>query len=198
MIKEITSSEHFTINSDKAAEILGVNRTRLSQLTSKGLFPYERRKVDSRSRLFYRLTDLLNYQRKSTFGNFPAVQAEYIQDTKALVPLLPPGNSVADIAVTERIKVSNYSPQIQHYPVHKQAAKRILQSALDVQRTHAKEKEVLELKSKIETLEQKLNNTIQLLNITAQILTQQNTKNLSLKKSMFKRPRAKRTFKHIK
>lgn len=70
---ELASSfESFTIGAAEAAEILGVNRTRLSQLTTKGVFAYERRKIENHNRLFYRLNDLLNYQRESTYGNVNA------------------------------------------------------------------------------------------------------------------------------
>ena len=55
--------ESFTINAEEAAQILGVNRSRLSQLTSKGAFTFERRKIETRNRLFYKLSDLLNHQR---------------------------------------------------------------------------------------------------------------------------------------
>jgi len=67
--KENSPFESFTVGAIEASEILGVNRTRLSQLTSKGVFAYERRKVENHNRLFYRLNDLLNYQRNSTYGN---------------------------------------------------------------------------------------------------------------------------------
>ncbi|KAB8033508.1 hypothetical protein [Fluviispira multicolorata] len=63
------NSESFTIGSEEAAQILGVNRSRLSQLTSKGIFLFERRKIDTRNRLFYRLSDLLNHQRSQMHGN---------------------------------------------------------------------------------------------------------------------------------
>lgn len=70
---ELASSfESFTIGAAEAAEILGVNRTRLSQLTTKGVFAYERRKIENHNRLFYRLNDLLNYQRETTYGNVNA------------------------------------------------------------------------------------------------------------------------------
>ena len=59
--------ENFSINSDEASSILGVSKTRLSQLTQKGQFSYERRKVGMRSRIFYKLSDLLSYQRHQTF-----------------------------------------------------------------------------------------------------------------------------------
>ena len=66
--------ESFTIGAEEAAQILGVNRSRLSQLTSKGIFTFERRKIDTRNRLFYKLTELLNHQRSQMQGN-PYVNA---------------------------------------------------------------------------------------------------------------------------
>lgn len=64
--------ESFSINSDEASSILGVSKTRLSQLTQKGQFSYERKKVGTRSRIFYKLSDLLDYQRHQ--GVFHASQ----------------------------------------------------------------------------------------------------------------------------
>ncbi|BBH53180.1 helix-turn-helix domain-containing protein [Fluviispira sanaruensis] len=61
--------ESFTISVEEAAKILGVNRSRLSQLTSKGVFPYEKRKIETRNRLFYRLNDLLQHQRAQMLGS---------------------------------------------------------------------------------------------------------------------------------
>ncbi len=61
--------ESFTINAEEAAQILGVNRSRLSQLTSKGVLPFERRKIETRNRLFYKLSDLLNHQRSQMHAN---------------------------------------------------------------------------------------------------------------------------------
>ncbi|MGY3804563.1 hypothetical protein ACWNT8_10900 [Pigmentibacter ruber] len=73
------SNESFTISAEEAAEILGVNRSRLSQLTSKGIFSFEKRKIDTRNRLFYKLSDLLNHQRnqyQSSQNYFPNNQQE--------------------------------------------------------------------------------------------------------------------------
>lgn len=86
VLEQQTENNFFTINSQKASEILGVNRTRLSQLTSQGIFPYERRKVDARSRLYYRLNDLLNYQRRSSFGNLHAA-GNYNSNKNQIVPV---------------------------------------------------------------------------------------------------------------
>jgi len=63
------TEESFTLNAQEAAEILGVNRSRLSQLTSKGVLRFEKRKVHTRTRVFYKLTDLLNHQRSQIQGS---------------------------------------------------------------------------------------------------------------------------------
>ena len=60
-----STDDAFQLDAEKASAVLGVNKTRLSQLTSKGILPFERRRVDQRSRVFYRLSDLLSYQRKN-------------------------------------------------------------------------------------------------------------------------------------
>jgi hypothetical protein len=62
-------TDSFSVPSDEAAHILGVNKTRLSQLTSKGIFSYERKNIEGRSRLFYKLGELLSYQRAFSFGS---------------------------------------------------------------------------------------------------------------------------------
>lgn len=72
-LKEISAFEDniecFTINAEEAAKILGVNRSRLSQLTSKGALTFEKRKIETRNRLFYKLSDLLNHQRSQLQNN---------------------------------------------------------------------------------------------------------------------------------
>ncbi|APJ03744.1 helix-turn-helix transcriptional regulator [Silvanigrella aquatica] len=69
--------ESFTISAEEAAQILGVNRSRLSQLTSKGVFPFERRKIETRNRLFYKLSDLLNHQRSQIQGSYLSHQDKF-------------------------------------------------------------------------------------------------------------------------
>ncbi|WP_186644416.1 helix-turn-helix domain-containing protein [Fluviispira vulneris] len=74
--------ESFTISVEEAAKILGVNRSRLSQLTSKGVFPYEKRKIETRNRLFYRLNDLLQHQRAQMLGNaYEFIQTHNAENT---------------------------------------------------------------------------------------------------------------------
>ena len=51
----------FNVDVTEAAQVLGVSRTRLSQLTSKGVFSFERRKIDARNRLFYSRHELLQH-----------------------------------------------------------------------------------------------------------------------------------------
>lgn len=51
----------FNLGVEEAAALLGVGRTRLSQLTSKGVFSFERRKIGIRNRLFYRKNEILDY-----------------------------------------------------------------------------------------------------------------------------------------
>lgn len=62
--------ESFTVSAEEAAQLLGVNRSRLSQLTSKGVFNFEKRKIDTRNRLFYKLSELLNHQRNQYQQNY--------------------------------------------------------------------------------------------------------------------------------
>jgi predicted transcriptional regulator len=56
------TSEGYSLDVNEVAQILGVTRTRVSQLTSTGVLSCERRKVGIRNRLFYRRSDVLNYQ----------------------------------------------------------------------------------------------------------------------------------------
>lgn len=59
-----TPSGAFNLDVEQAAELLGVSRTRLSQITSRGLLNYQRKKVGIRNRLFYRREDILTYMRR--------------------------------------------------------------------------------------------------------------------------------------
>lgn len=57
-------SDGYLLEVAEATELLGVSRTRLSQLTSKGILSFQRRKIGTRNRLFYRRTELLLYLRR--------------------------------------------------------------------------------------------------------------------------------------
>lgn len=60
--QEENTCEGYSLDVNEVAQILGVTRTRVSQLTSAGVLSCERRKVGIRNRLFYRRSDVVNYQ----------------------------------------------------------------------------------------------------------------------------------------
>lgn len=188
------NNSFFTINSHKAAEMLGVNRTRLSQLTSQGLFPYERRKVDARSRLFYRLNDLLNYQRKSSFGNLNAQQKN---ETRYLpVPVLTPSQSTEQKSVVPAAKVANQmrilnKNTVTHLP-------RTLQNALDLKRKKNEHVANTEIRAEIFELTKTMTQMACVITNLENEIAKLNHRTLSRKKSMFQRPRTKRTLKFVK
>jgi hypothetical protein len=55
--------EGYHLDVNEVAELLGVTRTRVSQLTSSGQLSFERRRVGARNRLFYRRSEVLAHQR---------------------------------------------------------------------------------------------------------------------------------------
>lgn len=55
-------SEGYTLDVNEVAQLLGVTRTRVSQLTTAGVLPHERKKVGIRNRLYYKRSDVLHYQ----------------------------------------------------------------------------------------------------------------------------------------
>lgn len=188
------NNEFFTINSQKAAEILGVNRTRLSQLTSQGVFPYERRKVESRSRLFYRLNDLLNYQRKSSFGN---LSAETIQ-TKALVPFAPPSVSTVS-ANTENKPPTSIRIKNEIFKQPRIKTSHALQKASDLKLLQTERLKNETLNVTVMKLELHMQNILQAItNLEIAITKLKKSKSLSRKKVVFNSPRMKRLFKRIK
>lgn len=56
-------TEGFQLEVNEVAELLGVTRTRVSQLTSAGQLSFERRRVGTRNRLFYKRSEVLAHQR---------------------------------------------------------------------------------------------------------------------------------------
>jgi cell pole-organizing protein PopZ len=58
-----TDAEGFQLEVNEVAELLGVTRTRVSQLTSAGQLSFERRRVGTRNRLFYKRSEVLAHQR---------------------------------------------------------------------------------------------------------------------------------------
>ena len=67
-------NEEYLLDVNEVAELLGVTRTRVSQLTSAGLLSFERKRVGVRNRLFYRRSEVLAYQ-KNYYGRQISVPA---------------------------------------------------------------------------------------------------------------------------
>lgn len=190
--------EHFTIGSIKAAEILGVNRTRLSQLTTQGIFPYERRKIDARSRLFYRLNDLLNYQRKSTFGNLPHPDHALKNES---VPLLPP-HACEHLTHAKENSAPNHSPPSKSSRLfsHDRKTKKIrnLENA-SVLKIQKNEREKMEsLHKTVEILKDQMSRIINFIDRLENQINQEQKRKLNSKKVILRRPRPKRMLKLIK
>lgn len=77
------SFQSFDIDVAEAVQILGVSRTRLSQLVSKGVLGFERRRVDTRLRMFFNRTELLSYVRRQLSGASAKVkQNEWLLDSE--------------------------------------------------------------------------------------------------------------------
>lgn len=64
-MEQIEEIEGYFIDVEEAAKILGVSRTRLSQLTSRGALSYQRRKIGTRNRLFYKRDEILRHLQRS-------------------------------------------------------------------------------------------------------------------------------------
>ncbi|NBO38096.1 DNA-binding protein [bacterium] len=62
-LSTIGDDEGYHIDVNEVAQMLGVTRTRVSQLTSTGQLSFERRRVGVRNRLFYKRSEVLAYQR---------------------------------------------------------------------------------------------------------------------------------------
>lgn len=136
--------ESFTIGAQEASEILGVNRTRLSQLTSKGVFAFERRKIENRNRLFYRLNDLLNYQRQFTYGNLDAK----VQFKERFLPQVREEVVVSDIVPQEVEKIER--------PPFSSPSPRLMVKKRNSLSTAVERKEKSALKNELEILKSKL------------------------------------------
>lgn len=74
---------NFEVDVNEATQLLGVSRTRLSQLVSKGVLGFERRRVDTRMRMYFNRTELLGYLRRQMSGASAKVkQNEWIFDAE--------------------------------------------------------------------------------------------------------------------
>jgi len=66
--------EGYLLEVHEVAQLLGVTRTRVSQLTSSGHLSFERRRVGTRNRLFYKRSEVLSHQ-KGYYGRHVAQPA---------------------------------------------------------------------------------------------------------------------------
>ena len=79
------SHEAYCIDVDEATEILGLSRTRLSQLTTKGILSHERRRIGVRSRHFYRRGELAQYLESLKIAlRTPAHQNIFLQQSNRI------------------------------------------------------------------------------------------------------------------
>lgn len=204
VVDQENENSFFTINSHKAAEILGVNRTRLSQLTSQGVFPYERRKVDARSRLYYRLNDLLNYQRRSSFGNMHANE-NYTSGKNLQTPLLVSSNHTHESQQTSDMTITHPKKLFisKHSGTKSKALKstrddRILMNAIDVQKKREHTAKLKDAHSSIKNLEEKYHQISEVIVRLEQVIGLLNTQILKRQKPIPRSPGVKRTFKFVK
>lgn len=181
-------TESFTIPAEEAADILGVNRARLSQLTTKGIFAYERRKVENHNRLFYRLNDLLNYQREHTYGNLHVKWKP--KDQIIVAPAITAKTNTSDIENKQEHNPTAMHPSKRAYAVvsrHKEAKK----SALEQQTSQ-------QLIQKVECLQAQLNEVkstlTQILSAFEQMHMRFNQQDLKLSQKMEGRKAKKQTY----
>lgn len=79
--QSVSVNTSFEVDVNEAVQLLGVSRTRLSQLVSKGVLGFERRRVDTRLRMYFNRTELLSYLRRQMSGASAKVkQSEWIFD----------------------------------------------------------------------------------------------------------------------
>lgn len=69
--KHDDDDEGYQLEVHEVAQLLGVTRTRVSQLTSSGQLSFERRRVGTRNRLFYKRSEVLSHQ-KGFYGRHVA------------------------------------------------------------------------------------------------------------------------------
>jgi len=81
-------AEGYQLEVNEVAELLGVTRTRVSQLTSSGQLSFERRRVGTRNRLFYKRSEVLAHQRgfygRQHAPNAPLVGFDNVNDSDFL------------------------------------------------------------------------------------------------------------------
>ncbi|MEN9529442.1 MAG: hypothetical protein RI932_1315 [Pseudomonadota bacterium] len=70
--------EGYLLDVNEVAALLGVTRTRVSQLTSAGQLSFERRRVGARNRLFYRRSEVLAHQRTFYGRHIPGSAPSFV------------------------------------------------------------------------------------------------------------------------
>ncbi|MEY4064132.1 MAG: hypothetical protein RIR26_340 [Pseudomonadota bacterium] len=96
-LKKESSDEGYLMDVAEVAALLGVTRTRVSQLTSNGQLSFERRRIGMRNKLFYKRSEVLAYQqtfygRHLAGGTTPALTAsgirtDAIENSNSVLPV---------------------------------------------------------------------------------------------------------------
>ncbi|WGL59866.1 hypothetical protein QEJ31_15145 [Pigmentibacter sp. JX0631] len=180
------SDESFTISAEEAADILGVNRSRLSQLTSKGIFSFEKRKIDTRNRLFYKLSDLLNHQRnqfQNSHNYLPKNQQENIPiieqtnnsfvETKITLSDKPKINSIVQTKNNKlktakelfEIEQSSNKKNELYNLIYKKYEDLLIVKEKITQAKHIETKEKIYFQNKLDQIENKVQNILKKLSI---------------------------------
>lgn len=138
--------ESFTISAEEAADILGVNRSRLSQLTSKGIFSFEKRKIDTRNRLFYKLSELLNHQRNQFQQNYSFSDKTY----KEL-----PKEEMIKASIEKKEDKLEFKNIVKNFAENKRYINKNLKSAYELYQKEKKEDFVEETNNKLKEIYEK-------------------------------------------
>jgi hypothetical protein len=121
----IESDEGYQLEVHEVAQLLGVTRTRVSQLTSNGQLSFERRRVGMRNRLFYKRSEVLQHQ-KGFYGRHPAgglLHSSGAEHTSHTSARLRPGASscFADVARSDFHETKTpalHQPVLGNFDVH--------------------------------------------------------------------------------
>lgn len=127
-------SEGYDLEVNDVATLLGVTRTRVSQLTSSGQLSFERRRVGARSRLFYKKSEVLLHQ-KGYYGRHSAA-GHLIQEGNSSTA---PRNEIRPGAVSDGFKpqvvITQHNPETPLSKLFEETASqqtRILENALSL------------------------------------------------------------------
>lgn len=119
------NEDSFLVSVDEASQLLGVSRTRLSQLTTQGTFSFERRKIDTRNRLFYKRSEIVGYMSGRIQGAVSRLAPHFIQSHPLSQPI---GERPADSRTEEdEGSFSHQSPAVGRVVPAKFAALELLE-----------------------------------------------------------------------